>query len=410
MDRPSEPTTLTPDALEPAALRAVFAAAFGPADDAEVTIVRAPGRVNLIGEHTDYNQGLVLPVAIDLEVRIALRRRADRRVRIVPAAGAEPAELDLDAIVPASGRWIDYVAGTALKMTEAGLPTFGFDGVLASTVPVASGLSSSAALELAAAWALAGPGGPTVEPLRLAQIAQRGENEYVGVLCGLMDQFASASGAAGGAVMLDCRSLEHHVVALPTELVLVVAHTGMPRTLGASAYNERRADCERAVATLAGLEPGIGSLRDVDRAMLDRHVGALDAVAWRRAAHVVDENVRVLATEAALRSGDLAAIGRLFAASHASLSDLFEVSSPELDAMVEIATGVPGVVAARMTGAGFGGCTINLVEPAAVDALRTRILADYPTRTGRTPRVWVVAAVDGAGFVSPSSSPGSAPG
>jgi galactokinase len=355
--------------------------------------------VNLIGEHTDYNQGLVLPVAIDLEIRIARRRRDDRRVRIALAAIAESAELDLDRIGPPTGGWIDYVAGTALEMATAGLPTFGFDGVLASTIPQAAGLSSSAALELAAAWALSGPGGPATDPLTLARIAQRAENTYVGVMCGLMDQFASANGVAGAAVLLDCRSLDHRAVPMPPDLVLVVAHTGVPRTLGTSEYNARRADCERAVAALAAVEPGVQSLRDVDGAMLARHGHRLDPVALRRAEHVVDENDRVVATEAALRGGDLASVGRLFAASHASLRELFEVSSPELDAMVEIAVGVPGVVASRMTGAGFGGCTVSLVRPEAIDELRARILGAYPERTGRTPRVWVVLATAGAGFV-----------
>ncbi|MGZ8501476.1 MAG: galactokinase [Candidatus Limnocylindrales bacterium] len=391
----------TPADLAPAVLTAAFRRAFpGTVEPLALSIVRAPGRVNLIGEHTDYNQGLVLPAAIDLEVRIARRPRADRRVRIVLVATGETAELDLDGIGPARGGWIDYVAGTAREMAAAGLATFGFDGVLASTIPMASGLSSSAALELASAWALSGPDGPATDPLGLARIAQRAENEYVGVLCGLMDQFASASGVAGAAVLLDCRSLEHRTVPLPPDLVLVVAHTGMPRTLGTSEYNARRADCERAVAALARLEPGVASLRDADRPMLARHADRLDPVALRRAEHIVAENERVVATEAALASGDLDALGRLFAASHTSLRDLFEVSSPELDAMVEIAVGVPGVVASRMTGAGFGGCTVTLARLGAVDELRARILRDYPARTGRTARVWVVRATDGAGFVS----------
>ena len=354
--------------------------------------------MNLIGEHTDYNQGLVLPVAIDLEIRIARRRRDDRRVRIALAATGEIAELELDRIGSPTGGWTDYVAGTALEMASGGLPVGGFDGVLASTIPVASGLSSSAALELAAAWALSGPDGPRTDPLTLAQIAQRAENTYVGVMCGLMDQFASANGVAGAAVLLDCRSLEHRAVPLPPDLVLVVAHTGVPRTLGTSEYNARRADCERAVAALAAVDPTVRSLRDVDQAMLTRRAALLDPVALRRAEHIVAENERVVATEAALRAGDFDALGRLFAASHASLRDLYEVSSPELDAMVEIAGQVRGVVASRMTGAGFGGCTASLVRPDAVGELRDRILCDYPARTGRVPRVWVVRATDGAGF------------
>ena len=396
-----DPRSATAGALDRPSLLAAFAAAFPEIDagSPELRIVRAPGRVNLIGEHTDYNGGLVLPAAIDLEVRIARRPRSDRRVRIALAATGEIARFDLDRIGPATGVWLDYIAGTALEMTEASLPTMGFDGVLASTVPQASGLSSSAAIELAAAWALSPVTGPGTDPLTLAQVAQRAENAYVGVQCGLMDQFASANGVAGSAVLLDCRSLEHRPVPLPDELVLVVAHTGMPRTLGTSEYNARRADCERAVATLAGIEANVRSLRDVDRAMLARYADRLDPVARRRAEHVVDENGRVVATETALRSGDLDAIGRLFAASHASLRDLFEVSSPELDALVAVALAVPGVVASRMTGAGFGGCTVSLVRRAAVDEICERIMREYPARTGRTPRAWPVRAVVGAGFV-----------
>ncbi len=409
-----DPQAAAPGALDPATLAAALDAAFPDAGPArgELRIVRAPGRVNLIGEHTDYNDGLVLPVAIDLEIRIARRPRPDRRVRLALAATGEIAEVDLDRIGPATGGWIDYVAGTALEMIAAGLPTHGFDGVLASTIPQASGLSSSAALELSAAWALSPPTGPGADPLTLARIAQRAENRYVGVQCGLMDQFASANGIAGSAVLLDCRSFEHRPVALPADIVLVVAHTGVPRTLGTSEYNARRADCERAVAAIARHEPAVHALRDVDRPMLTRYRDLMDPIAYRRAEHIVDENGRVIAVEAALEAGDLAAVGRLFAASHASLRDLFEVSSPELDALAELAWATPGVVASRMTGAGFGGCTVSLVRPDAVGPFRSRIERDYPARTGRSPRVWAVRATDGAGYVtddavSPWSTPGS---
>jgi galactokinase len=285
-------------------------------------------------------------------------------------------------------------------MAAAGLPTSGLRGVLASTLPVGAGLSSSAALELVSAWALAGTEPPAADALTLARVAQRAENEYVGVRCGLMDQFASASGVAGAAVLLDCRSLEHRVVRLPADLVLVVAHTGVPRSLGSSAYNERRAQCEAAVAGLARRAPGIRSLRDVDGALLDRYADVLDPVAARRARHVVEENERVLAAEPALVAGDHDAIGRLFAASHASLRDLYEVSSPELDLLVEIAAAVPGVIASRMTGAGFGGCTVTLCRPGAVEPLTRAIIGDYARRSGRTPRVWPVRAVAGAGVVA----------
>ena len=368
------------------------------ADLASVRIVRAPGRVNLIGEHTDYNDGFVLPAAIDLEIRICLRPVPEDVATIDLAATGESASVSVAPVGAPRKDWTDYVAGVARELGSNGLTVRGFRGVLISDLPIASGLSSSAALELAAAWALSAPEGPAVDALTVARLAQRAENEYVGVRCGLMDQFASAAGVPGAAVLLDCRTLEHRAVPLPDDLDIVVAHTGMPRTLGTSAYNERRADCERAVAVIARHEPHVRALRDVDETMLRRYESEMDPVAARRAEHIVRENARVLQAEAALSSGDLDTVGRLFAASHASLRDLYEVSSPELDAMVEIAVAVPGVVASRMTGAGFGGCTVSLVRPDAVGPLTARIEQEYPARTGRTPRVWKARAVAGAGL------------
>ena len=368
-------------------------------DPASVILVRAPGRVNLIGEHTDYNLGYVLPAAIDLEVRIAFVPARDRQVELVSDATGERACFNLDAIGPSAGGMVAYVAGTAWALTEAGIPTRGVRGVLASTLPRASGLSSSAALELAAAWALA-EDPAAIAPLDLARICQRAENQYVGVNCGLMDQFASACGMAGGSMLLDCRSLEWRMVALPlASHTLVVIHTGSTRSLSSSDYNARRAQCEAAAAVLARDDPAIRSLRDVTRAMLPLVRDRVDEVTYRRCRHVVTENVRVEETVAALAKGDMTAVGGLFAASHASLRDDFEVVSPELDALVEIAASVPGVAAARMTGAGFGGCTINLVERGAVAELCEEVKAVYPGRTGLTPRVYVVDAVAGAGFV-----------
>ena len=372
-----------------------------------VRIVRAPGRVNLIGEHTDYNKGLVLPAAIDRDVRIAFVPTGDRVVRLTSLTGGDTAEVDLAAIGSARGHWIDYVAGTAWAMAEAGLPTAGFAGVVASDLPARAGLSSSAALELASAWALSGGHAPAADGMTVARTAQRGENEFVGVQCGLMDQFASAFGVAGAALRLDCRSLEWTTVPLPVDrLALVICHTGAPRTLAGSAYNDRRAECARAVAAIAaiaGPDRPVASLRDVDRGLLDAvrpELVAADPVAARRAEHVVAENERVEATCAALGSGDLATLGALFAASHESLRTLFEVSSPPLDALVEIARATPGVGASRLTGAGFGGCTVNLVERDAVAALRAAVERDYERRTRLHPRVFVVAAADGAGPVA----------
>jgi galactokinase len=363
----------------------------------EIRVVRAPGRVNLIGEHTDYNQGLVLPAAIDLEIRIAYIPTDDRRVELTRFEGRERDGFDLDALPPKAGRWLDYVVGTAWALDEAGLALTGLRGVIASTLPAGAGLSSSAAIELASAWALLDASAATIDPFALARLCQRAENGFVGVQSGLMDQFAVACGVAGCAVLLDCRSLEWRAIEMPPDVELVVCHTGSPRHLERSEYNLRRSQCDAAVAELAALDPSIRSLRDVTRERLATAADRLDPIAFRRAEHVVTENARVEATIAALAAGDMAAIGRLFAESHASLRDRFEVSSPELDAMVEIATGVPGVMAARMTGAGFGGCTVNLVRPGAIGALRAAVERDYPAQTGLTPRVLPVHAADGAG-------------
>jgi galactokinase len=390
------------DPLDPARLRAALEARDERARAAPsaIRVVRAPGRVNLIGEHTDYNDGFVMPAAIGLEIRIAYVPTDDHRVEVTLDDTGRTVGFDLRAIGPATGRWIDYVAGTAWAMTAAGASVRGFRGLLSSSLPRGAGLSSSAALELASAWALAGDAPPALDGLTLARAAQHAENDYVGVHSGLMDQFASSLGVAGAGLFLDCRSLEWHSVSLPlAEIAVVVCNSGSPRRLERSAYNDRRAECERAAATIARREHGVRSLRDVDPDMLARNRDALDPIAERRARHVIEENVRVIAAERALATGDLDQVGRLFAASHDSLRDLFEVSSPELDALVGIAGETEGVVAARLTGAGFGGCTINLVRRDRTAAFRAAVERDYPARTGLRPTVYEVEPVDGAGLV-----------
>jgi galactokinase len=385
-----------------AALRAALADAEPGAvsRSGAIRIVRAPGRVNLIGEHTDYNEGFVLPAAIDLEVRIAFAPADDRLVRVTRLDTGERRQWDLDGGREPDGTWLDYVAGTAWALDAAGRSMRGIRAVIASSLPMNAGLSSSAALELGSARALLDEGVEAVDPLELARICQRAENEYVGVRCGLMDQFASACGHAGSALLLDCRSLDWRPVSLPLgAAVLVVVDSGSPRRLGASEYNARRAQCEAAVALLARDDPAVRSLRDVTRERLAALQGRLDPLTRRRCEHVVTENERVLDTVAALEAGDLAAVGEAFAASHASLRDLYEVSSPELDALVAIANDVPGVIGARLTGAGFGGCTVNLVRPDAVERLERAVMTDYPTRSGLQPRVLTVRPVDGAGFL-----------
>jgi galactokinase len=384
---------------DPAALvaRLVAVEPLAAAVPEAVRVVRAPGRVNLIGEHTDYNEGYVLPIAIDRSITIALIPTDDRRVTVTLDAGGETAGFDLDDIGPRRGHWIDYVAGMAWAMAADGMPVSGFRGLLASDLPQGSGLSSSAALELAAALALSRGEEPTTDRMTLARIAQRAENVHVGVLCGLMDQFASAFGTAGTALLLDCRSLEYRTVPLPLDAIsLVVCDSGSPRRLDRSAYNERRGQCEEAVATIARRDAGVRSLRDVTPSMLVAADGELGPLLARRARHVVEENERVLRVAAALESGDAATAGRLFSESHASLRDLYEVSSPELDALVDVAESVPGVLGSRLTGAGFGGCTVTLVRRDALTALTGIVMEAYPARTGLTPQVFAVTPSPGA--------------
>jgi galactokinase len=392
MSEPFEPEELV------AALVARESAA--AADPAAIRIARAPGRVNLIGEYTDINEGLVLPAAIDREIRIACIPSGDRRVELTRLDNGDRGMFELDVRRERSGTWPDYVAGTAWALAEAGLPTGGLRGVIGSTLPENAGLSSSAAIELASAWALLGEAAAGVDRLALAQVCRRAENGYVGVQSGLMDQFASSCGVAGAALLLDCRTTEWRPVALPDGLSLVVCNTGSPRRLESSEYNIRRAQCEAAVEGIQKLDPSVRSLRDVSPELLAAARATLEPVVARRAEHVIAENERVLATLTAFEANDLDAVRELFAASHASLRDLFEVSSPQLDALVEIAVAVPGVVAARMTGAGFGGCTINLVHHDAVEALRDAVIAEYPARTGLQPMILPVSAADGAGALA----------
>jgi galactokinase len=378
-------------------LMAAYPALVGREQD--VIIARAPGRVNLIGEHTDYNGGFVLPFAIDLEVRLAFVPVDEPRVRVTRLDSGEAATISLDPFPPQGDAWHDYVAGTAWALAEHGQAVRGFDGVLASSVPIGSGLSSSAALEVVSAWALSAPRGPAVPPLELARIAQFAENEHVGVRCGLMDQFASACGVDGSALLFDCRSTEWRPVPLPAELALVVIHSGVSHGHSDNEYNDRRAACERIVAAVAAEDPSVTLLRDLDLPRLEAWRERLDPTDHRRAFHVLTENERVLAAVAALEADDHAALGELMAASQASMRDDYAVSCPEIDVLVEIATSVPGVVGSRLTGGGFGGCTISLVREDAVDRLRATVEREYPPRTGCSPRIWIVSAQAGAGYL-----------
>ncbi|MDQ4036427.1 MAG: galactokinase [Chloroflexota bacterium] len=379
--------------MDAATLRRRLAAAFGEVDAATMRLVRAPGRVNLIGEHTDYNDGFVLPAAIDLEVWIGYVPTDDGRVELELEDGSRGG-FELDRPEEAAAGWIRRLAGMAWALKEQQVSLHGLRAVLFSEIPPGAGLSSSAAVEVAMAWALTGDR-PPMEPMAVARAAQRSENDFVGVRSGIMDPFASAFGRRDSALLLDCRSFEHHPIPLPVERYAIVAcDTRAPHRLEASEYNARREQCEAAAAAVARMHPEVRSLRDVTASMLaDAEMAPLIR---RRAEHVIEENKRVELAVEALEAGEMFALGRLFAESHASLRDLYEVSSPDLDALVEIASATPGVVATRMTGAGFGGCTVNIVERGAVESLRSAILRQYPSRTGRDAAVYAVEAVDGA--------------
>jgi galactokinase len=363
-------------------------------DGAPSVVVRAPGRVNLIGEHTDYNDGFVLPLAIERAVWIALRPRNDRAVRVWSADFDQWAELELDDLDHGSPEWSEYLRGTAWALDQAGHRVQGWEGTLGSDVPIGAGLSSSAALELATARAFAAVSGLAWDPTDMARLAQLAENEWVGVNCGIMDQMISASGRQDHAILIDCRSLETRPVPLPTGTVMVILDTATRRGLVGSAYNERRARCEAAASHF-----GVAALRDVTPEQLEARAAELDETTSRRARHVVTENARTLAAAEAMVASDAERLGRLMDASHQSLRDDFEVSSQELDAMVEIARAQPGCRGARMTGAGFGGCAVALVDDRASARFVAGVSAAYRERTGLDSQIYVTGASPGAAVV-----------
>ena len=361
--------------------------------------VRAPGRVNLIGEHTDYNDGFVFPAAIDFDVAIVGAPRDDGQVRVYSEQYAESATFSLDDIRK-SGDWADYLRGVARILQQEGRNLRGFNAVISGTVPIGSGLSSSAATEVASCLAFEGAGGFEVSPHQRALIGQRAEREFVGVNVGIMDQFVSALGRANHALLIDTRTLEHESVPLPESgISILIANTNKPRELVGSAYNRRRAECEEAVRLLSGALHGIRALRDVTPDQLLQNESELPEPIRRRARHVVLENQRVLDGVAALKRQDVVEFGRLMNASHDSLRDGYEVSCRELDVMVDLARQVDGVYGSRMTGAGFGGCTVTLVADSAVEAFRNHVGPGYHDATGLEADFYVCQASDGAGRV-----------
>ena len=363
-------------------------------DEPPAFVVRAPGRVNLIGEHTDYNDGFCLPMAIDRALWIALRPRRDGQVGVAALDVGESITFELGALSPGEAGWGQYVTGVAWALQHNGYNLSGWEGVMSSDIPIGSGLSSSAALELAVARAFAAVSGFAWQPEGMARIAQQTENQWLKLRTGIMDQLIGATGVEGQALLIDCRSLAREPVPLPSGATVVVMDTRTPRGLVNSAYNERRAECEQAAQRL-----GVAALRDASRADLERLGDRLSPVLRRRARHVITENERTLLAAAAMRAGDTAELGRLMNASHDSLRDDYEVTSVTLDAMVASARRQKGCWGARMTGAGFGGCAIALVAEPAVEPFIAGVFQAYQQATGLTPDIFACRPAAGAGLV-----------
>ncbi len=358
-------------------------------------LVRAPGRVNLIGEHTDYNDGFVLPLAIDRAVWIALSPNDSSQIDVAALDKQETGRINLTPLERGGPSWLEYLRGPAYVLQQEGHTLAGWSGSMAGDVPLGAGLSSSAAVELATLRAFAAAGDLPWDASTMALLGQRAENQWVGVNCGIMDQMISAAGEAGHALLIDCRSLKLTSVPLPPEVVVVVMDTSTRRGLMDSAYNERRAQCETAAKAF-----GVKALRDITPARFETEAGALEPVTRRRARHVITENARTLAAAQALTAGDASRVGKLMNLSHESLRDDFAVSSPALDTIVEIAQLQLGCLGARMTGAGFGGCAVALVENHQADAFVATVQAQYHRETGLRAALYVTTAQPGASVIS----------
>lgn len=391
---------MTPDPVFIRRIQTAYGEQYG---DAPAGIARAPGRVNLIGEHTDFNDGWVFPAAIERAVYLAAAPLAEPALQLSALDINE--EISLPLPDPARSAeeqagnypaWARYAAGVAWVLARSGRRITGLRGVFSSGVPIGSGLSSSAALEVAFATAFQALGGWEASRMDLARACQQAEHAFAGVRCGLMDQFASFHGKSGAALLLDCRSLEYEVIPIPPGAALVIADTRVRHQLDSGGYNERRRQCEQAVEILSRTHPQVRALRDVTAEMLRLGSNELPELVRMRAEHVVTENERTLLMADALRRGDLAAAGKLMNAGHASLRDLYQVSIPELDTMVELARALPGCYGARLTGAGFGGCTVQLVERGRAEPFAEQLATRYFDATGIPPEVLISQPAEGA--------------
>jgi galactokinase len=376
-----------------ASLSARFRERFGTS----ARIFRAPGRVNLIGEHTDYNDGFVMPMAIGFDTQVAGAKRDDRILQVYSDRFDENIDLSLDALHgPRRRHWGDFVRGVASVLQDAGHTLSGANLMIHGNVPLGSGLSSSASLEVAVALALTSLSGINLPRLDLVKLCQTAEHQYVGTRCGIMDQFTAGFAEAGHALMLDCGSLQYQLIPIPSHVRLVVCDSMVRHELASGEYNRRRTDCETGVKLLQPRLPGIRALRDVTIADLEQNKDLLTESVYRRCRHVVTENQRVLAAAQALQSGDAELFGRLMYGSHASLRTDYEVSCKELDLFVDLGSSRRGVYGARMTGGGFGGCTVNLVGSDFADEFTAEIATMYKEKTGITPEIYICDPAQGA--------------
>jgi galactokinase len=365
-------------------------------------LYRAPGRVNLIGEHTDYNDGFVMPAAIEFYCRVAVSSRDDQKLNIYSEEFSSATEVDLAAETPEPTKsWSDYPIGVALQLMHAGLPLRGANLLIESEVPMGAGLSSSAAIEVATALALAELCGDAFpDRAELARLCQKAENEFVGARVGIMDQFVSLHGQEDHALLIDCRALTFEPLLIPESVKLVISNTMVKHELASGEYNQRRADCEEAVRRLSTVLPGIHALRDVSLQQLEQHRGLLSEVIYKRALHVVTENARALDAAEALRGGDIQRFGKRMGESHKSLRDLYQVSCKELDLMVDLAYQQRGLYGSRMTGGGFGGATISLVDERHAGAFKEKIAKSYQRETGLVPQIYICKPAEGASAFS----------
>jgi galactokinase len=364
------------------------------------TVSRAPGRVNLIGEHTDYNDGFVMPAALEFATLTAASQRRDRRLRVYSMIMDETREFDLDSPPSAaSGDWSDYVLGVALMLEMSGSRLSGADLIVWTDVPIGAGLSSSAALEVSCAHALLMESGLLFDAIEVAKICQRAENQFVGMRCGVMDQYISCCGVAGHALLIDCRSLESRNVGIAPNLRLLIANSRVRHQHAGGEYNRRREACEEGVRLLSRYLGPITALRDVTPEQLESKRRKLPDLIYRRCRHIVTENARVLEAERALNVGDFAACGRAMNASHVSMRDDFEITCPEVDTLAGLAQHVKGVYGSRMTGGGFGGCTVSLIEESAIDQVSQVLTDGYRIATGLDVDIYVCAPSDGAQLI-----------